>query len=145
MIGRKRCSAAGAELHRHQTTSRQPSFSARDGGQVNLCSFAKYGVKIRLLHGYRYIYQTGKEGFVMFQREKSETRQSQKVIPQGSSLLPTLFNYAANALLQLQLPISICFRVMQMSVCCRTFINMLTYLKKECKHLLTSSVGQWST
>ena len=74
--------------------------------QVLLCSLAKSGVKGKLLLWLQ-SYLTDRQGFVMFQGKKSETKHFVKGIPQGSSLSPTLFNYVANALLQLKLPVGI--------------------------------------
>ena len=73
---------------------------------VILENLAKAGVKGKLLAWLQH-YLTDRKGFVTFQGKHSTQRSFEKGIPQGSSLSPTLFNYAANALLETELPIGV--------------------------------------
>ena len=73
---------------------------------VILENLAKAGVKGKLLAWLQH-YLTDRKGFVTFQGKHSTQRVFEKGILQGSSLSPTLFNYAANALLETELPVGV--------------------------------------
>ena len=69
-------------------------------------SLVKAGVKGKLL---KWIHEflSDRKAFVRFQGKASETKSFLRGIPQGSSLSPTLFNYAANSLLETELPVGV--------------------------------------
>ena len=73
---------------------------------VILDNLAKAGIKGKLLSWLQH-YLTDRKGFVTFQGKQSELNPFEKGIPQGSSLSPTLFNYATNSLLETELPVSV--------------------------------------
>ena len=70
---------------------------------VILSNLVKAGVKGRILKWLEN-FLSDRKAFVLFQNKKSDTLTFEKGIPQGSSLSPTLFNYAANSLLETELP-----------------------------------------
>ena len=70
---------------------------------VILANLVKAGVKGRILRWLEN-FLSDRKAFVSFQNKKSDTVTFERGIPQGSSLSPTLFNYAANSLLEAKLP-----------------------------------------